>query len=778
MVSDTQNELFERMIPLPKRISFTGVSATTSEAVIVAPTKAGPAIATAVGVLRASLPGARKGARGQFEVRLVVAAHDLELHTLPNTAQAYRISTLNAEQPGIALTGITDVGVLYAALTLAQLVRTVKSKDGVAAAEIPLATIVDWPDLAERGQWGGDAAWDMARTAPLKMNLVEVGVKPALDEHGKLSLQLLTPLICDEARARGVKALPYVPHLGDLGKFSNLFELRPGLMSTPNPDEPLPPDYKPSICFSKPAAADLLAELMTETISSLQPCGDELNIWITEEGVPCYCDGCRGQNTYVLETRLIAAAYHTVKQQHPNFKLRILLTQGSYDVNDKILAVVPPDMGVTYYSGTHTYDSSHQPMIYPLLETYAAKGGWLGIYPQVDNSWRTVFPFTGPQFIRNRMREFVSKKLQSVTGYATPSNKFCAFNVAGLAEWGWNANGRDEEGLARAWARRQGMKDVAGFAEWALQIGPLGWDLAGSRFPMRLFWDPARTILEKPTAMIFGEGLLAEVASAEHLERNIASAGRALALAQTLDRLECVAESQVVLNSYLFLKALIAISQTPRTKAAAAGLAAHLAVLDAAAEAAVRGVWDWGCIVYQDTPQKPTHRFEETMSVFAQVVDEAYRLAAQAGLADPRPAYRDRRIGGWTENDFTVTDATLRFDITNMLAGPGPYRVLFRYLGGGYGADIISVSFWQDDGMGQSEVFHIVPKAYGYGDNQPPPHIGRYEAWNDVRLDLPSVTPATRYFVEAHLGGMPVPGSVPAERRTSSGDICLRRAWA
>ena len=80
---------------------------------------------------------------------------------------------------------------------------------------LPMAAVVDWPDLAERGEWGGNAAWDLASTAPLKLNLVEVGVLPGFDEHGKLRLTRITPPIDEAARALGVKALPYVPHLGD-----------------------------------------------------------------------------------------------------------------------------------------------------------------------------------------------------------------------------------------------------------------------------------------------------------------------------------------------------------------------------------------------------------------------------------------------------------------------------------------------------------------------------------------------------------------------------------
>ena len=202
-----------------------------------------------------------------FNLRLTVLPDDSELLALPNADQAYRIRPV---ENGLELAGTTGVGVLYAARTLAQLVRVGIADQGPAEVEMPLATILDWPDLAERGEWGGNAAWDLASTAPLKMNLVEVGVLPGFDEHGTLRLTRITPPIDQEARALGVKALPYVPHLGDLGKTTNLFQWRPELMGTPDPSQPLPPDYKPSICFSKPAAAEFLAELMGEIIETLE----------------------------------------------------------------------------------------------------------------------------------------------------------------------------------------------------------------------------------------------------------------------------------------------------------------------------------------------------------------------------------------------------------------------------------------------------------------------------------------------------------------------------
>ena len=67
-------------------------------------------------------------------------------------------------------------------------------------------------------------------------------------------------------------------------------------------------------------------------------------------------------------------AFEKAKEINPAIHLRILLTQGSYPVNDKVLEAVAEGVGVTYYDGGRTYDSSHNPMIYPLLEEYAGKG--------------------------------------------------------------------------------------------------------------------------------------------------------------------------------------------------------------------------------------------------------------------------------------------------------------------------------------------------------------------------------------------------------------------
>ena len=149
-----------------------------------------------------------------------------------------------------------------------------------------------------------------------------------------------------------------------------------------------------------------------------------------------------------------ASRWEAAKRVKPDLRLRILLTQGSYQSNDQVLAAVPPEVGITYYDGGRTYNSSREPMIYPLLVKYVRADRWLGCYPQLTASWGVVCPWSGPQFIKARMSEFAAKHLQCLCGYAWPSNRFYEFNVTAAAEWSWNVGGRSEREFSLAWATR------------------------------------------------------------------------------------------------------------------------------------------------------------------------------------------------------------------------------------------------------------------------------------------------------------------------------------
>ena len=70
------------------------------------------------------------------------------LKILPNSEQAYVIFPEGENR--LVLSGLNGKGVLYAAATLCQLLKPYLTPQ---RAVIPLAEVVDWPDLEERGLW-------------------------------------------------------------------------------------------------------------------------------------------------------------------------------------------------------------------------------------------------------------------------------------------------------------------------------------------------------------------------------------------------------------------------------------------------------------------------------------------------------------------------------------------------------------------------------------------------------------------------------------------------
>jgi len=86
---------------------------------------------------------------------------------------------------GLVCSSLTDTGTYYAAKTLQQLLApTLKGKGPEATAGLPVVKVVDWPDLAERGEWGGSAVPDLEWMAAGKLNLIELHATLSLDEAG------------------------------------------------------------------------------------------------------------------------------------------------------------------------------------------------------------------------------------------------------------------------------------------------------------------------------------------------------------------------------------------------------------------------------------------------------------------------------------------------------------------------------------------------------------------------------------------------------------------
>ena len=786
-----QDRWLQRLIPLPKEIRVQGsvqlaagpAGAKPSQYIgldIVAPLT--PPVKTAVGLVSAFAAGPR--ARYRFTIRLALldqqpldnlpAGLAERLTTLPNAAEAYAIVPL-PEGAGLLLVAAAPAGLLHAARTLSQLVIKHEPANAMADGgeiEIPVVSIVDWPDLPERGQWGGNAARDLPNTAYWKMNVLEVWAEAGVDAAGQPTVKIGRELF-RQGEELAVKVVPYILHLEQVSRHAGLMD-RAELLSTPDPSQPLPSDYTPGLCMSSPATQELVAGWLKAAASI--PGVTDIMVWLSEGTAPCYCPCCSGKEPFSLEVACITAAFDRIRLAYPAVRLRLLLTQGSYPVNDRVLAAAPADACITYYDGGRTYDSSRKPMIYPLLEAFAASGRWLGVYPQITHCWRTVLPWTAPQFIRYRAQEFVTKKLSCMIGYAVPSNHHHRFNVAAEAEWTWNATGRSAEEFARVYAAVTGIADPDLFARWALLAGEAGWTLAESRLLLTLIYNPTLGFGgEIPPDHRFEFAFLEQVSA---LPDAIAAARKALALATEASVPDMVDESAAVLAGLEFLAGLevtIPMLAGPAIGLEAqAALAGQIAALDDHAYTLRRHVLAWGERIAACTGEKIHPRLTETAVVMLRTCDALRAAASRVGLPASlvRSDYELQPLAAWSADDFRVgPHAILRINLAGRIsAGGGRYQVGFDFVDSAYGVSIEGLRVLAQASVeGAASVVAETPDTLGHGVAT----VSIWERWKEFRLDIPPVPDGASLWLEVGLVGLPA--DAPEARRTCAGRIGLRR---
>ena len=764
----------DRVIPLPRRIHVEkGIVIPPDKVRLVIPDDQNPLLKTAFELLH---PFA-KGHPGDFTIRLSLISDPGEpcpapirgsLAALPQRDQAYAIEPVieDGKFRGLRLAANTPIGLLYAARTLSQLLKSPSS--GRSGNEYPRISILDWPDLEERGLWGGDCSKDLAWMAERKLNLIEIHATLGFDETGNPTGSLDEKML-DEARRVGIKVVPIILHLEQLAG-TGLFRFHPEVASTPDPGKPLPTDYEPGVCFSHPKTAQLLAGWMERLLAI--PGIDEVMVWLSEMESGCHCPDCAGKEPFVMETLGITRAFEIARRSKPSARLRILTTQASYRVNDQVLAATTPETRISYYDGGRTYDSSHKPMIYPLMETFARSGRWLGVYPQLTGSWRTVFPFSGADFIQARMREFSEKKLRCFAGYATPSDRYYEYNITAAAEWGWNSGGRTVPQFARAYARQKGEADPLIFSRWAGRIGPLGWNLAGSRVLESLIFNPDLPLtLTEP--LKFGEGVLAEYPNPQALDRNITQAETALKLAERRGTRDMTLESRSVLETLRLLGSLREFSmEKQKTGIPADFLKRILDRIDRSARRMTRSLYQWGMAVNPRSRSELPSRFRDSVDIASKVAHAARQIGNRYHVPDPNPDYRMRLVGGWSTSDFAGREKTVLWaDVSESLRQPGEYDVTFQFQDGGSGVNTQCVSLLR--GPDKASAKEIDRDQWKF-------RVGRFDRWIDYWITLTSKTKRTeqkgdRYFLKMVVDGPSL--SLPPDRRTTRGRILIRRSW-
>ena len=697
-------------------------------------------------------------AQGRCDGRLVGGAD--RLRTLPNADQGYIIA--QADDQTIVVTGLTPVGVCYGIKTLWQLVEpTLRRENGVWVCDIPIGTIVDWPDLAERGEWGGSADRDIEWMSERKLNLCESHCRGLIvTPEGKGAADFDKSLIERGAKC-AVKVVPIITHMDQLNA-TGIFRVFPETLGKGDPKTW--PDGGAEVrpaCFSNPKTSRVLADWMVSLAE--QPEVTDICVWLSENDVRCECDLCKQKGQFALEAEAIAGGYALAKQVRPDIRLRVLLTQGSYEHNDQVIKVLPREIGITYYDGGRTYDSSRNPMIYPLLEEYAKKG-WLGCYPQLTASWRIVCPWSGPQFIRARMTEFVDKGLKCLCGYATPDNRFYDFNVNAAAEWSWNAHGRDEREFALAYFTRKGLKDPGKAADWAAMLGPVGWDVYGARVPYWWFFDAISQRLRTDDVPPLGKGPYEYIPDEAHFQADLDTCAGAMRLAQEVGEPALIAETQVIEGYLQMLREIRELSGAVGAKKQLSAdekqaVGAIMTRLDQSTRQTVDGLRGWQQTV---APDADVSRFDDTVAVTEGTAAQIGDWVAGLGVDDPGRPFRTSTVGGWKAEDFAQdSEIRKRWDITARFSGPGRHQVKFVYKAGWYGLAIHRAALMAAAKLDPGKLTLVC-------EDKHEGEASYSNKANTYTLDVPNPDPNLLYFVVADIRGMPKDS--PPEKQGCEGE--------
>ena len=149
----------------------------------------------------------------------------------------------------------------------------------------------------------------------------------------------------------------------------------------------------------------------------------------------------------------------------PTLRLRMLLSQGSFQQNIALVRNAPPEMGITYYHGGLTYSVARRPMIYPELRV-AMKGRWFGCYPTLCGAYYAPGPFAAAAYMKERLGELQKAGVVGLAGFAPPSFRVHELALGAAAEFAWNAAGRSPREFMLAWATRHRVHEPEKVADW------------------------------------------------------------------------------------------------------------------------------------------------------------------------------------------------------------------------------------------------------------------------------------------------------------------------
>ncbi len=777
-----------RLIPLPQEIKIGKIAklAAGEIGIKVSGEISAPPEKTAIDLLEPfSLGG--KNAKIQFNFNLLKDETDpryKRIRELRNSSQAYEIGFTETDQGvEINLNAIAPAGLLYAAITMRQLVEAPEKITKKSTVKVPLATIVDWPDMEERGQAMNGCFKYTDTFVDWKLNLVEFTAFNGIDSDGNYTIDMDEKWL-KQAEELGFRYIPYIGHLGMFGRPNQLGRLLYNeklkhltkILAVPDPSKPAPPTTD-GLCISNPMTLDVLTNwliLIAEVTDRYNH--QEMSVWLTEKTYQCHCSKCSGKNLFELETKAILKAFWKVQKKYPGKRLRIWLTQSSYPSNDKVLALLPEDVGVTYYDGGRTYCSDRNPMIYPLLEKYARKGGKLEVIPQITASWFAIIPWTAPGFVHFRLNEFVQKKLTGVYGYTVPYYLPHLFNLVAMAEWSWNAEGRTPVEFAEAYAVSRKLKHPELFAEWAVKVGEVGWTLAEVRFMEVLAQNPSRGFRPVKTHFdcLFEKTVLHNV---DDLEAKIELADEALAIAEKVNDTGMILESRFVkaaIEAYKF-RDFIEKKLKQKKKLTNSGkeeLRRNFLNLFHRANIIRKSLYKWHDLIgffWKDGIYERVRMPANALLLTCEIIREEFK---KLNIEDPFPEGRYHSLGKWSSKDFNKGTALISIDLSGRDLEPGDHYLYLRLIQSAYTVTAMDINVCET-GKKKKVLYRSKDIGACVAD------LSQYTPHANCRLKIPEKENLT-LNIELHINHPAkekFPDEVPENQRLCDGEINLCRIY-
>lgn len=738
-------DIIKRIIPLPRSIKVSkGVAYEASRIKVEMPGEKTPPLKTASRIL------SRFANPGQICPDFTISLSYIEkssdkavfkkLKNVINREQSYSIKStiIKGVYKSIEITAFSDVGLLYAAVTLSQAVV----KNGTEA-YIPVLDIYDWPEIPYRGQWGGNCHDDLNWTFQYKLNAIDAKVFANTDVNGEPVIDHDQKLF-DMAKRLGVDIIATIPHLEGLSK-KGFLKNQGDVLNVPSPERGARSDYFPGLCMSKQATEDMIYSWMKSLADKKSI--KKILIWLSEEPTPCFCDKCKGEESYQLETACLLRAYDRLKTEFPDIGFGIMLSQGSFEITDKIVSMIPKDVSLTYYDGGRTYDSGKYPMILPGLKKYAQKGGKLGVYPQVTHSWRMVFPWTAPGFIKYRCDEFVKVGLERIIGYAVPSNRYHEFNLMAFAEWLWNPKGRKISDFIEAYAHLNNIPEYE-YKRYIRLMSKPGWQLAQSKLMLRLTYNYP-LILRGKVELQDHRYEMAELIPIKNTIKLIKSAEKALEIAYEIDEQLLIYEAKATIAGLKAYKAIDSfISEIDKKSINTDKLIKNFNLLKKAAESMRKSIMKWAAYVTMDGTVQ-MKRVIDTSIVLYRALDGFKRYFDETNVQIGNIPQTVNPLGEWDEGSFGKDGTgTIDYDVTSYLQenGKGRYYVSLDFVDSDSGTEFDNITLIErQPGGGEKTVSFVLAD------------IRRMSVWSPwreypIKINFPGII--NEYILRVDISGM------------------------